>query len=182
MRLKHENSGSDALEWERQVAINAARLPFLEKDGSWALRLIHLSLHGPETVWDFLSSDNCSYVTVTRFLEPIRLKWARLGYPTDPIRGVSREICQAELPLREPIMLEVERGVIWGCRQGLRNNTDVDHYFLWYRELTGATRIAAISNPFSEPHTESWQRLINRSIGAGLFSPRRFVANYSVST
>ena len=182
MRLKYENPGSDALGWERQVAVNAARLPVLGKDGSWALRLIHLPVQGPETVWDFLSSGNCSHVTVTRFLEPIRMKWAHLGHPADPVRGVPKEICQAELPLREPIILEVERGVIWGCRQGLRNSTDADHYFLWYRELTGATRIAAISNPFAEPHTESWQRLINRSIGAGLFPPRRFVADYPVST
>ena len=182
MRLKHENPGSNPLGWERQVAINAARAPVLRKGDNWALRLIHLPLEGPETVWDFLSSSHCAHVTVTRFLEPIQMKWERLGYPTNPIRGMPREICQAELPLREPILLEVERGVIWGCRQGLRNSSDADHYFLCYREFTGARRIAAISNPFAEPHTESWQRLINRSIGAGLFPPRRFVADYPVST
>ena len=182
MRPQHVNSRIDALGWERQVTANAACPPSPEGAGSWALRLMHLPIHGPETVWDFLRIGNSNTASVTRFLEPLRMRWAQLGYTHEPLSGVPREIGQAELPFKEPVILEVEKGVIWGCRQGLEDRADVDHYFLWYREATGARRIAAISNPFMAPHTESWQRLINRSIGAGLFPPRRFVADYAIVT
>ena len=79
------------------------------------------------------------------------------------------------------IVREIEKGIFWGCRQGLQYWRDADHYFLWHRDIKGTTRISAITDPFKQPHAESWQRLINRSIGAGLIPPRRLVADLTIT-
>jgi hypothetical protein len=94
---------------------------------------------------------------------------------------VSKEISQGEMTPREPIVLEVDKGLIWGCRQGLENRVNKDHYFLWYRGKNGATRISALTDPYGQPYAESWQRLINRSIGAGLIPPRRLIADLTIT-
>ena len=168
--------------WERQVSTNAA-CPILPQGvGCWALRLIHLPAEGPETVWDFSGALDSNAVSVTRFLESLRDRWERTGFPSETIRGVPREISQTELPNREPIVREIEKGIFWGCRQGLQYWLDADHYFLWFRNTEGVSRVAAITNPFSQPHAESWQRLINRAIGSGLLPPRRFVADFAIAT
>ena len=168
--------------WERQVSMNAARPDLPHGPGCWALRLFHLPADGPETVWDFSATFDCHAVSVTRFLESLRERWERTGCSSEPIRGTPREISQAELPSREPIVREIEKGIVWGCRQGLECWRVADHYFLWFRNADGASRVAAITDPFSQPHAESWQRLINRAIGSGLVPPRRFVANFAVAT
>ena len=174
-------SRCDLLNWERQVSANAACPLLPEGQGRWALRLIHLPVKGTETVWDFLSGPLCNKVRVTRFLQSIRRQWERTGYSLETLPGVPKEISQAEMPCREPIILEVGKGLVWGCRQGLENRMDADHYFLWHRDIKGTTRISAITDPFKQPHAESWQRLINRSIGAGLIPPRRLVADLTIT-
>ena len=163
------------------MSANAACPLLPDGQGRWALRLIHLPVKGTETVWDFLSGPLCSKVRVTRFLQSIKRQWESKGHSLETLSGVPREISQAEMPCREPIILEVGKGLVWGCRQGLENRMDADHYFLWHRDITGTTRIAAITDPFKQPHAESWQRLINRSIGAGLIPPRRLVADLTIT-
>lgn len=182
MRQQNVTTVNDPLNWERHVAANAARFLFPPGLEDWALRLIHLPVHGPETVWDFTSEHGRSFVSVTRFLEPLRERWEQLGHPVEFAGRIPKEISQSELPSCEPIIREITKGIIWGCRQGLENRLDADHYFLWFQNNVGYSRVAAITNPFSQPHTESWQRLINRVIGSGLLPPRRFVANVAAST
>jgi len=182
MRQQNATTRIDPLKWERQVAANAARLRLPSGPDDWSLRLIHLMAQGPETVWDFTREKGCNFVSVTRFLEPLREQWERSDHPIELTGIVSKEISQSELPQNEPIIQEIAKGIIWGCRQGLENRLDADHYFLWFKNNVGFSRIAAITNPFSQPYTESWQRLINRAIGSGLLPPRRFVATYVTST
>jgi len=181
LRIQQTVSRCDLLNWERQVSANAACPLLPDEKGRWALRLIHLPVKGTETVWDFLSGPLCSKVRVTRFLQSIRREWESKEYSLETLSGVPREISQEEMPCREPIILEVDKGLVWGCRQGLENRMDADHYFLWHRDIKGTTRISAITEPFKQPHAESWQRLINRSIGAGLIPPRRLVADLTIT-
>ena len=164
------------------MSANAAKLLLQAGSDAWAFRLIHLPVLGPETVWDFTNAHGRTFVSVTRFLESLRARWESLGHPVEIVDGTPIEISQSELPSFEPIIREIEKGIIWGCRQGLENRLDADHYFLWFQNNAGYSRIAAITNPFSQPHAESWQRLINRVIGSGLLPPRRFVANLAAST
>ena len=145
------------------------------------MRLIKLPESGAETIWDFTKKPELAVVKVTRFLEPLRLCWENLGNPSSPI-DVPREISQSEIPVNEPVILEVEKGIMWGCRQGLENRCDSDHYFLYYVNKAGASRIAAITDPFSQPYAENWHRLINRALGTGLLPPRRFMVDFAVST
>ena len=170
----------DLLNWERQVFTNAACPLVPDGQARWALRLLHLPAKGTETVWDFLSGPVSNKVRVTRFLRSVRRELENMDCSQNPLPSVSKEISQGEMTSREPIVLEVDKGLIWGCRQGLENSVNKDHYFLWYRENRGATRISAITDPYGQPYAESWQRLINRSIGAGLIPPRRLIADLTV--
>ena len=181
MRQQTETLGRDPLSWERLVAANAPQLMMpLDKEGL-VLRLTHLPVGGPEIIWDFIKRKGNYLVRVTRLLESLREKWEKEGLP-QKLLSVTKEISQAELPVGEPVIREIEKGIVWGCRQGLENRMDADHYFLWFQNNKGFSRIAAITNPFSQPHSESWQRLINRAIGSGLLPPRRFAVNIAALT
>jgi len=182
MREKSATIRIDPLGWERQVTANSARLVEPYARNEYSLRLIHLPALGTEIVWDFIKTNERHLVTVTRFLESLREKWIRSGNTFECIAGVPKEISKAELPLGEPVVREIEKGIVLGCRQGLENRMDVDHYFLWFQDSSGFSRVAAITNPFSQPHSESWQRLINRAIGSGLFPPRRFAVQSTAAT
>ena len=182
LRQQFAMTSNYLLDWERQVSASAAQLALPLGPRSWSLRLVHLPAQGPEVVWDFSGVFGRSAVTVTRFLESLRERWEQTGRSAESACGVPREISQAELPSREPIVREIEKGIVWGCRQGLEFWLDAAHYFLRFQNSEGSSRAAAITNPHAQPHTESWQRLINRAIGSGLLPPRRFVADYAVAT
>ena len=179
LRIKPTAHDFDLLNWERRVFTNAACPLKPEGNARWALRLLHLPAKGTETVWDFLSGP-VNKVRVTRFLQSVRTELETMDGSQNPLSIVPKEISQGEMTCREPIVLEVDKGLIWGCRQGLENSANKDHYFLWYIEKKGATRISAITDPYEQPYAESWQRLINRSIGAGLIPPRRLIADLTV--
>ena len=180
LRVKPKNH-TNPLDWERQIAANAAQLSRPNEEGSWILRLINLPANGAETIWDFTKTPEFAMVTVTRFLEPLRLWWENLGNVAEPVKDVPREISQSALPFTEPVVLEIDKGIMWGCRQGLESRCDSDHYFLYYVNYAGASRIASITDPFSQPYAENWQRLINRALGSGLLPPRRFVVDLAAS-
>lgn len=172
---------SDSLARVRLVSTFAARVRLPQETGNWFLRLIHLPTRGAEIVWDFTKTSERSGVCVTRFLEPLRSRLDATSYSDEKPEGVSREISVGDLSEREPVIQEIDKGIAWGCRQGLESNVLGNHYFMWYVNAGGDMRTASITNPYSQPHTESWQRLINRAIGSGLVPPRRFVVDCATS-
>ena len=172
---------SDSLVRARLVSRFAARVNLPREAGNWFLRLIHLPSRGAEIVWDFTKTSERSGVCVTRFLEPLRPRLGSMNFADEKPEGVSREISVGELSGREPVIQEIDKGIAWGCRQGLESNVFGNHYFILYVNAEGDMRTASITNPYSQPHTESWQRLINRAIGSGLIPPRRFVVDCATS-
>ncbi len=163
---------------ERQASGLGAALPLPEPgSGGWLLRLVRLPQSAPEVIVDLEKRGGRRFVTVTRFLRPLRRTWENLGRPTDLMTGlVPVEISISTLPAGNAMALETERGTPLDCLNDPRNDHARDHYLLFYTD-TKECRIAAMSNPYETREAEAWQRLINRSYGAELEPPRRLFAD-----
>ena len=159
---------------ERQASGLGAALPLPEPDsGGWLLRLVRLPQSAPEVIVDVEKRGGRHFVTVSRFLRPLRRTWESLGRPRAPMTGlVPVEISISNLPARNAMALEIERGTPLECPNDPQDEPDRDHYLLFYTD-TKECRIAAAANPYESKEAEAWHRLINRSYGAELEPPRR---------
>lgn len=159
---------------ERQASGLGAALSLPEPDsGGWLLRLVRLPRSAPEVIVDLEKRGGRLFVSVSRFLRPLRQTWERRGRPTDLVTGlVPVEISVSTLPAENAMALEVERGAPLDCMNDPQNDPEQDHYLLFYTD-TKDCKIAAVSNPYESRDAEAWHRLINRSYGAELEPPRR---------
>ena len=166
---------------ERQASFLGAALPFPEPNtGGWLFRLSRFPARGRETVIDVERRGDRIFVTVSRFLQPLRQTWESLGRPTNPMHQiVSVEISISTTKATAPLVREIENGTPIACLDEPLNEPFRDHYMLFFTD-TRECRIAAITDPYDRREAESWHRLINRSYGAELVPPRRCFAEEAV--
>ena len=166
---------------ERQASFLGAALPFPEPNsGGWLFRLSRFPVKGRETVVDVEKRGDRFFVTVSRFLQPLRQTWESLGRPADPVRKmVSMEISISTLEGSDALVREIERGTPLACIDEPLDEPFRDHYFLFFTDTLECS-IAAVTNPYDKREAESWHRLINRSYGAELVPPRRCFAEDAI--
>ena len=166
---------------ERQASFLGAALPFPEPNsGGWLFRLSRFPVKGRETVIDIEKRGDRFFVTVSRFLQPLRQTWESLGRPADPVREiVSVEISASTLESSDALIREIEKGTPLACIDEPLDKPFCDHYFLFFTDTLECS-IAAVTDPYDKREAESWHRLINRSYGAELVPPRRCFAEDAV--
>ena len=159
---------------ERQASRFAASLPLPEPNtNSWLFRLVRLPAKGRETLVDVEKRGSRFFVTVSRFLIPLRKLWESHGKPRILPQGmISVEISISTLPVNDPLNREIVSYTPLDCLDAPTNDPADDHYFCFFTD-TRECNIAAISNPYENREAESWHRLINRSYAAELVAPRR---------
>ena len=159
---------------ERQASRFAASLPLPEPNtNSWLFRLVRLPAKGRETMVDVEKRGGRFFVTVSRFLIPLRRLWESHGRPHILPKGiVPVEISISTLPVDDPFNREIMGYTPLDCLDAPSNDPAADHYFCFFTD-TRECNIAAISNPYENRKAESWHRLINRSYAAELVAPRR---------
>ena len=159
---------------EKQASRFAASLPLPEPNtNSWLFRLARLPAKGRETLVDVEKRGGRFFVTVSRFLIPLRRLWESHGRPQILPKGiVPVEISISTLPVDDPLNREIMGYTPLDCLDAPSNDPVADHYFCFFTD-TRECNIATISNPYENRKAESWHRLINRSYAAELVAPRR---------
>jgi hypothetical protein len=159
---------------EQQAASLSASLVLPEpQSGRIFLRLTRLPIDGPETIIDVKSFGKRYFITVTRFIEPLRISYQ--SFLNKNLSGefcVPVEISTSECSLNEPLVKECKSSYIYDLKSNFISEDNTDFYYLFCTDSFNC-----VTSFTTYPHNQTdelWQRIINRSYGAELVPPRRY--------
>ena len=161
-------------ELEKQASSLAASVVLPSPNsGRIFMRLIRLPIDGPETIVDIKSFGKRFFISVTRFIEPLRFSYEI--YRNQNINKsfcIPIEISTSECSENEPLVKECRSVSIYDIKTYFSSSDIRDFFYFFCTDSVNCTRAFT-----SSPHNykdELWQRIINRSYGAELIPRRRY--------
>ena len=152
------------LQLERQASSSSGSIFLPEPEsGELSLRLSRFPVSGKEIIVDIYQRGSRFHLQITRFESSLRKRIQNQDSISPKVQKVRIDCgsCEKALPLLREIIARPPTYI----ENGLMDDPDGDHYFLFY---TNSFECIArgTTNPYSRKSAEAWQRIINRSYGS----------------